>query len=298
MNYKQWNNRMKLALVTYEDEGKYPGEGATEDARLIEFLTKKGLNVKYETWTDTEVNWQQYGAVILKSPWDYFDKINQFYNWLNKLDQEKVYVLNPTAVVRWNTDKRYLLAVEEAGFPIVPSQIVEQKSVFQPALLFERWATDTIIVKPVISGGAKNTFSLTPANLTTYENKINELLQEETFLVQPFMPEIQTEGEWSLIFFNGRFSHCVLKVPRPGDFRVQHYFGGAIIPSTPPASVLEAAQKLVAKFASGCLYARVDGLNHKGEFRLMELELIEPMLYLQDKAELFENYYQALRQML
>jgi hypothetical protein len=86
----------------------------------------------------------------------------------------------------------------------------------------------------------------------------------------------------------------VLKVPKAGDFRVQHYFGGAIVPATPPETVLKSAGKLVQKFANGCLYARVDGILSEGEFKLMELELIEPLLYLQDNETLYENYYQAL----
>ena len=289
---------MKLALVTYDDEGKYPGEGSREDARLQEYLGQKGLDIKYEIWTNPEVNWLQYEAVILKSPWDYFDKADIFQNWLEVLDQLKVKVLNPTDIVRWNMRKEYLLDVEKAGFPIVPTRIIRQNESFQATPFFEIWETENLIVKPVISGGAKNTFSISQRNGGIYEEQINSLLQKEAFLAQPFMPEIQTTGEWSLLFFNGSFSHCVLKKPRNGDFRVQHYFGGAIIPTIPPAAVLDYAQQLVQQFAPGCLYARVDGVESNGEFRLMELELIEPLLYLLYAEASFEKYYQALRRML
>jgi hypothetical protein len=291
---------LKLALVTYEDEGKYPGEGAKEDTRLIRYLQQRGLDVKFEIWTRKEVNWQQYDAIILKSPWDYFDKIELFRKWLDILDQENVRVLNPTPMVRWNTDKRYLLEVEELGYAIVPTILLEMNTTFEAAPYFKTWETNSIILKPVVSGGAKNTFQLTrnSTSIAPIEKKINKLLQEEAFLVQPFMPEIQTDGEWSFLFFNGQFSHCIRKVPREGDFRVQHYFGGAIISAEPPLFLLHSAQQLVNNFARGCLYARVDGLNQNGTFRLMELELIEPLLYLQDNEKLYQNYYQALRQML
>ncbi|GEO06902.1 hypothetical protein AAE02nite_45660 [Adhaeribacter aerolatus] len=289
---------MKLALVTYNDEGKYPGEGSREDTHLHHYLSQKELEVKYEIWTNPEVNWQQYDTIILKSPWDYFDKVNLFQNWLNELDHLGVRVLNPTSVVRWNLNKEYLLAVEEAGFTIVPTQLIEQAGKFTAASYFSTWNTKNIILKPAVSGGAKNTFSISQANNQLYETQINQLLQEEAFLVQPFMPEIQNKGEWSLIFFNGQFSHSVLKVPRSGDFRVQHYFGGAIIPTTPPVYVMHYAQQLLQQFAPGCLYARVDGVESNGEFRLMELELIEPMLYLNYSEQAYKNYYLALRQML
>src|SRR5687768_16534181 len=104
---------MKLALVTYADEGKYPGEGSREDAQLQAYLSQKNLNIKYEIWTDSNVDWQQYQAIILKSPWDYFDKVALFQNWLNELDQKEVRVLNPTSVVRWNLNKEYLHQVEQ-----------------------------------------------------------------------------------------------------------------------------------------------------------------------------------------
>ncbi len=160
---------------------------------------------------------------------------------------------------------------------------------------FADWQTENIIIKPVISGGAKNTWKLTPTQVTAFTPQLNALLQEEAFLVQPFLPQVNTEGEWSLLYFNGQFSHCVLKVPPAGDFRVQHYYGGAIVPRTPPDFVQEYGSKLVKQFAPGCLYARVDGLVVAGTFRLTELELIEPMLYLQENEALYENYYQALR---
>jgi glutathione synthase/RimK-type ligase-like ATP-grasp enzyme len=289
---------MKLALVTYDDEGKYPGEGSREDAQLKEYLVQKGLNIKYEIWTDPRVNWQQYKAVIIKSPWDYFDKTDIFRNWLDTLDRHKAQVLNPTSVVRWNLNKEYLLQVEKAGFAIVPTTIIKQQSNFLAEPFFQAWHTDNLIVKPVVSGGAKNTFVISQSETGIYKNQLNQLLREEAFLVQPFVPEIKTKGEYSLIFFNGKFSHCVLKVPRSGDFRVQHYFGGAIIPTTAPAPFLDYAEQLLKQFAPGCLYARVDGVESNGEFRLMELELIEPLLYLFYHEKAFENYYQALREIL
>ena len=289
---------MKVALVTYNDQGNFPGEGSLEDNRLHQFLLKKGLETKFEIWNDPEVNWKHYDAILMKSPWDYFDRIGEFKQWLNKLESENLMVLNPIKTVRWNADKRYLLDVEKSGSAIVPTKILERDSKVNLEPLFETWHIQTIIVKPVVSGGAKNTYSISKSETAAFEPKLKALLAEEAYLAQPFIPGIQTEGEWSLIYFNGRFSHCVLKVPKPGDFRVQHYFGGAIIPTTPPEKVQKAAEKLVQDFAQGCLYVRVDGVQSKGEFQLMELELIEPLLYLLDKEEVYENYYQALLELL
>jgi len=289
---------MNIVLVTYFDEGKYSSEGSSEDSRLQKYLSDKELRVTYKAWTDTTVQWGNYDAVILKSPWDYFDKVTLFRTWLEQLDKAQVPVLNPTNIVRWNLDKSYLLNIEAAGFAIIPTQIIPQHGQFNAASFFEQWHTNTILVKPAISGGAKNTFLVSKTEVAQLTTQVNELLKTETLLVQPFMPEIQTEGEWSMVYFNGIYSHCVLKVAKSGDFRVQHFFGGEIRPVFPPASLLDYGQKLVQQFAPGCLYARVDGLVSKGAFKLMELELIEPLLYLQENNALYENYYQALTKLI
>lgn len=289
---------MKLALVTYNDQGNFAGEGALEDQRLLQYLQEKGLEIQFEIWNNPAVNWEQFEAVILKSPWDYFDRFAEFSAWLDLLEQKRVYVLNPVKTVRWNADKRYLFDIEKSGLSIVPSKLLETAEDLNLEPLFDTWQTENIVVKPVVSGGAKNTFSIRRSEANTYTQELTKLLQTEAFLAQPFMPEIQTEGEWSLVFFNGKFSHCVLKVPKSGDFRVQHYFGGAIIPATPPETVLRSAEKLMQAFGQGCLYGRVDGVLSHGDFKLMELELIEPLLYLQENQALYENFYQALQELL
>jgi len=283
---------MNIALVTYS------GEGATEDIRLQQYLQDKGLRVTYEIWNNPAVNWRAYDAVVLKSPWDYFDKIAPFRAWLEQLEKEQVPVLNPIEIVRWNLDKKYLLDIETAGFAIVPTCIIPQHGQFEAASYFEEWQTDKILIKPAISGGAKNTFPISKTEEEQYTGRVNKLLKTETLLVQPFMPEIQTEGEWSLVFFDGSFSHCVLKTAQSGDYRVQHFFGGEITPISPAAFLLDYGQKLVQQFAPSCLYARVDGLVSNGAFKLMELELIEPLLYLQEDEALYGNYYRALKSLL
>jgi glutathione synthase/RimK-type ligase-like ATP-grasp enzyme len=124
--------------------------------------------------------------------------------------------------------------------------------------------------------------------------KVRALLSQQAFLVQPFIPQIEDEGEWSLLFFNGRFSHALLKKPTAGDFRVQQHFGGTIHAATPPTDLLVRATRYVTRFAPGCLYARVDGVRARGAFLLMELEIIEPFLYLLTHPDSYGNYYRAL----
>ncbi|ARS33989.1 hypothetical protein CA264_00240 [Pontibacter actiniarum] len=190
------------------------------------------------------------------------------------------------------------MELQEQGVKVVPSVWLEQGTQLDVAATLAQLQSERIIVKPAVSGGAKNTFALTRAEAGAKAESINELLQQESFLAQPFIPEIQTQGEWSFLFFNGAYSHTVLKTAKPGDFRVQHFFGGTVHTPEPPAHLLEAAHNLVDAYASGCLYARVDGVELNGELVLMELELIEPFLFMATSEGAFERYYEALLEQL
>ncbi|MCX2738768.1 ATP-grasp domain-containing protein [Pontibacter anaerobius] len=291
-------NTQQIALITYKDAGKYTGVSEEENARLHEFLTQKGLPVTLEIWDDPAVDWSKYDLVLLKSPWDYFDKIELFYAWLSKLEELQVRVLNPLHTVRWNADKRYLVELQEKGEKVVPSVWLDQGTQLNVADVFAQLQSEKIIVKPAVSGGAKNTFALTQQQAEAQAESINTLLQQESFLAQPFIPEIQTKGEWSFLFFNGTYSHTVLKTAKAGDFRVQHFFGGTVHTPEPPAQLLEYAHNLVDKYAQGCLYARVDGVELNGALVLMELELIEPFLFMATSEGAIERYYEALVEQL
>jgi glutathione synthase/RimK-type ligase-like ATP-grasp enzyme len=287
---------MNIALVTYEPVINYSAAGVEdEDALLTRYLRRAGHRVTAEIWTNAAVDWASYELVLLKSSWDYFDRISEFYQWLDRLENLGVRMLNPIKTVRWNADKKYLRDLAEAGVSIVPTQWLARGTTFEPAALFDNLGTEQLIVKPAVSGGAKNTFSFTRAEAQAQANHLTSLLAEEDFLAQPFLPQIQTQGEWSLIYLGGQYSHCVLKTPKSGDFRVQHYLGGGIEPQEAPAHLRPAADALVAQFAADCLYARVDGVEVNGELLLMELELIEPFLYLASDPGALARYEAGLR---
>lgn len=287
-------NTQQIALITYTDTGNYSGISDEENSKLYDLLKEKGLNISFQIWDDPAVDWSRFDLIVLKSPWDYFDKIDAFYAWLDELERLEVRVLNPVEIVRWNADKRYLLDLQEQGVNVVPTVWLEQGDSFEPAQLFKAFGAEKVIIKPAVSGGAKNTFALTLTEAEAKAEKINELLQQESFLAQPFLGEIKIKGEWSFLFFNGKYSHTVLKTAKPGDFRVQHFFGGTVHTPEPPVALLEAAQRIVDKHAPGCLYARVDGVERNGELALMELELIEPFLFMAMSEGAFQRYCEAL----
>ncbi|WP_145860431.1 ATP-grasp domain-containing protein [Pedobacter suwonensis] len=290
---------MKIALITYLDKGAYDTTTVeSEDDKLLYFLKEKGFTIDLVIWNNPHINWEDYQVAILKSPWDYFDLIEDFYTWLDLLVTKKVKLLNPVNVVRWNSDKRYLKEIEAAGLKIIPSIFINKQNRVSLKHFFDEFNTDKLIVKPCISGGAKNTFKVTIDYVEAVNHQLNHLLQEEDFIIQPFLPEILESGEWSFIFFNGTYSHSLIKKAKPGDFRVQPAHGGSVHPQNPDHDLIAMAQQYVDLFAKNCLYARVDGTFVNGEFLLMELELIEPFLFLNTAPENYDRYYEALKKLM
>jgi len=289
---------MNIALVTYFDQGKYDSDTVeSEDGRLLNFLKAKGLNIQKVIWNDPDTKWENYELAILKSPWDYFDLIEHFHQWLSFLKEKKIKLLNPIDVVRWNTDKHYLKEIHQAGLKITPSIFLERDEKIDFNAFFEKFKTKKLIVKPCVSGGAKNTFKVTAKNAKEIEGKLTELIKTEDFIIQPFLPEILESGEWSFIFFNGVYSHALIKQAKAGDFRVQPAHGGSVHPQNPDQKLIETAARYVRQFAKNCLYARVDGVFVNGDFLLMELELIEPFLFLNTDQQNYERYYKALTEL-
>lgn len=228
----------------------------------------------------------------MKSTWDYHNHLGQFLNWLEKLP---IKVLNPVEIIKWNSHKRYLKDFEKKRIPVIPAGYLDKGTTFDHGF-FDLFATEKLVVKPCVSAGAQNTIRLDRINYQQYVAKIEELLEVEDYLVQPFVEEIK-QGEWSFLFFNGVYSHCALKTPKQGDFRVQHYHGGTITYPTPMAEHVKQAEKFVKNLSHPTLHARVDGVIIDGTFQLMELELIEPYLFFNNDKRLLENYYQALKLM-
>jgi len=285
---------MKIAYITYSGVVKYSAaNGFSEHLDLLPYLRNKGFDIEQQIWDDLAVDWSTYDVALLKTPWDYHQKIEEFTAWLELLESLGVRLLNDYATVRWNMDKRYLKEVAAAGFDVIPSLFLDQGWAGDLEALFEELGTESIIVKPSISGGSKNTIAVRLADVSTAYTGIVDLVKQGDYIVQPLMQEVQN-GEWSHVFFNGMHSHAILKRPAAGDFRVQQIYGGTIEQLFPSFDAIAHASSYVEHFAKDSLYARVDGLMVDGKFMLMELELIEPFLYLSYGANAVENYYRAL----
>ncbi|MDA1269349.1 MAG: glutathione synthetase [Bacteroidetes bacterium] len=289
---------LHVAIATYVSTGAYDANTIDEDALLSKLLEELGISHQLLAWSDPDVDWSRFTHVLIKSTWDYFDYYPEFLAWLNQLEFLGIPILNNVDTLRWNSSKKYLLEVKSKGYPCVAGKILPKGTVTSLKELHDALQSDTLVVKPLISGGAKNTVKISRGAGKELEQKIASLLEEEAFLVQPYIPEIVEVGEYSLIYFNVVFSHAVLKSPAADDFRVQHYYGGTIQEIQPDSKMLAAAQALVDAFAKDSLYTRVDGVVIDGVFHLMELELIEPYLFLGLSDKAIPNYKAALRKRL
>ncbi|MGE8433467.1 ATP-grasp domain-containing protein [Chryseobacterium joostei] len=288
---------MKITIVGYKKEARLSqGVANDEDTELINFLKGKGLDVVPTIWNDENVNWSSFDVAIIKSPWDYHNHLEEFLNWLERIEDLGVKVLNPAEIIKWNSDKHYLKDIAEKGLPVIPVEYLDKDSSFDNRF-FDLFKTDKLVVKPCVSAGAQNTITVSKDNFNERSTDIEQLLKEQDYMVQPFVEEIKN-GEWSFLFFNGKYSHCSLKTPKQGDFRVQHYHGGSISYPTPEPLHIEQAGTYLKSLPESTLYARVDGVLINNSFYLMELELIEPYLFLNGNNGLLDNYYQALITMI
>lgn len=275
-----------------------------DDRLLADAFEAASIKVTPEIWDEPSVRWRQYAAVVIRSTWDYFDKYNAYWVWLSRLEREGVKLLNPPAVVRENIDKRYLRRLGQAGVAVVPTIWVEGTSHTKAELstLVRALAWDEIVVKPAIAAGATRTSRAKRDALAQDPTPLAEALRDGAALIQPFLPEIARDGEWSLLFFNGKFSHAVVKLPAAGDYRVQWRHGGSQRLATPPAEIQKQAREVllqVEKPHGACLYARVDGVVRDGKFLLMELELTEPYLFLKEGgAEACQRFILAARELV
>ena len=243
-----------------------------------------GDDISFRHWTDPG-DLTGFDLVLPLLVWGYQRDCPRWFALLDQLEQQQIKCANPVSVLRWNSDKSYLLELEQAGLAIVPTVISASLTHDDFARATEKFGSDKLVVKPPISGGADGTYRLRPGD------PLPDSIAGKQMLIQPFQPAIAEEGEYSLFYFAGTFSHAILKRPAKGDFRVQEFLGGSESGTDCPegAQELSVQARQAAEQILGIetlLYARIDMLRGADDrFRLMELELIEPSLFVGHAAD-------------
>lgn len=280
----------RIALLTYKDE-----PGLTDAEKLLPpAFAKAGIEAVAAPW-DGDVDWDSFSTIILRSCWNYHLKRDEFITWLDNQAKSGRNIWNPIDVVKWNTDKHYLLDLEKKSINIIPTSIIEPNEDTNLVDILNKNNWIEAVIKPTIGASA---YGVRKFNHDTAAEINNTIDRTSTWIVQKFCPQINSKGEYSIIFFGGEYSHAALKNPKEGDFRTQPSYGGNEHVSHPDQKIINQAKHILEVVNSKLLYARVDGLIlEDGNFYLMELELAEPYLFLDcgDEApQKFVNAYKRL----
>ena len=282
--------RKTVALVTCEAFASLH----EDDRLLVPALEDLGIASVPAVWSDPSIAWTSFDALIMRSPWDYFERALEFRAWLDARTAEGLLMCNSRETIDWNFEKGYLQELARAGVAVVPTIFVAANARADIAALAQARGWNDIVVKPAIGGGAYRTYRFCLDELPRHATDIARTLEDRGVLVQPFLPEIQRAGELSLLFFEGVFSHAVRKRPKAGDYRVQFQFGGTSEDTQVSEELVAQARICLAHATATSVYARVDGVVKDGDFLLMELEVFEPLMFLSRHPEAPARFARAI----
>ena len=256
-----------------------------EDKLVAEALEKLGLKTTKVAWSDTSFDWSSTKIALFRTTWDYAEKFTEFSDWLMEVSM-KTKLLNDYETVVWNLDKHYLEDLERAGVNVVETHFMEPGDQRTLRAIHEEMGWGQTVLKPAISAAAKDTYKLNTSNLTEYEEVFSSLIKDESMLLQPFQTSVIERGEISLMIIGGVYTHAVLKIAKPGDFRVQDDFGGTVERYEPTEEEIALAEAAVEACEIKPLYARVDIVNdNNGKPAISELELVEPEMWFRNNED-------------
>ncbi len=265
--------------VNPTQKSEYIDNVITEDRLVMDGLERLGLKTKKVAWSDSSFDWSSTRIALFRTTWDYAEKFTAFSDWLMEVSM-KTKLVNDYETIIWNLDKHYLDDLKNEGVSIVETYFIEPRDQRTLLELHQELGWENTVLKPAISAAAKDTFKLNSENLSEYEALYAELVRNETMMIQPFQDDVVSRGEISLMLIGGEYTHAVLKVAKPGDFRVQDDFGGTVEDYTPTQEEIDLAVIAVNACEQTPIYARVDIVNdNNGKPAVSELELVEPEMW-------------------
>jgi glutathione synthase/RimK-type ligase-like ATP-grasp enzyme len=248
-----------------------------DDRRLLSAFAERGVDAHPVPWTDPDVDWDAYDAAVLRSTWDYVDHLPMFLDVTAKIERSRCTLLNPVEAVRWNADKHYLDDLDRLGVPIVPLVRGTRADAPRIRASIARAGWNELVLKPAVGVGGSGVIR---ASAATIRHVLDALPADTEVMVQPFADAILDEGELSFIFLGGALSHVLRKRPATGDFRAHGIYGGTVEPTDADSDDVAHVEAMLARLPFELLYARFDVVRVGGRLAVLELELIEPMLYL------------------
>jgi len=279
----------KCAFLTMDDEAGF----VIDDVHAHEPLRQLGWQVSPLSWKQDQIPWSEFDAVFIRSTWDYPSQIETFLKVLEQIDQA-ARMANPLELVHWNLSKTYLRDLENRGIGIVPTLWGENLDEASLRASMEQLGAGGIVIKPVVGANGVDTFHISRSESSANLEKLIPLFQNRPHMMQPFMTNVVLEGEFSLFYFNGNYSHAILKTPTGSEFRSQEEHGATIKAVRPESRLLLRGRQALESILPAPLYARIDFVRDGAEFRVMEMELIEPSMYLRMHPEAPMRFAQAI----
>jgi glutathione synthase/RimK-type ligase-like ATP-grasp enzyme len=250
-------------------------------------LRRGGFEVEPRPWSEPG-DLKGFDVVMPLVAWGYHLDSLRWHGLLDRLESEGRKVLNPVSLLRWNSDKRYLAELDGKGIAVIPTRVAE--SMDEAALSQARVEFgEELVIKPPVSASADGTHRLGA------HDPLPEDSRGRPMMIQPFLRSVADEGEYSIMLFGGEFSHAIVKRPKAGDYRVQPHLGGTEQPCPPPPRSIDLAKAALAAAPAEAAYARVDMVRDgSGALAIIELELIEPSLWLQHAPDGGQSFVSAV----
>ena len=272
----------RYAAGTAKPDDWYFSNILRDDELLQRALERLGLSSVRLDWSHPGVDWSTFRCLVFRTTWDYFDRIREFTAWLKSV-QFQTRLCNDASIIWWNLDKHYLADLEARGVPIVPSRFLEPHRPENLHDLLDATGWQEAVLKPCVSGGARHTHRVNHDNAEAIQALLEPQLSAEAFLFQPFIRDVLDSGETTLMVVDGHVTHAVRKVPKAGDFRVQDDHGGTVHGHQPTREQIELAMRAMEACRPVPSYGRVDMVSDNGgQWMIMEVELIEPELWLRN----------------
>jgi hypothetical protein len=256
------------------------------DQSLVNPLKSMGFAVTPLPWDDSNIKWIDYETLIIRACWNYPDRYDEFLAWLTQIQAMEIKVWNPTPLLIWNSHKKYLLDLQMRGIPTVEMILVDQNSSPFIPMIFDQIRWPDLVIKPAVGATSRGVKRFSQAERADAINYVKKMTPKTGVIIQPLMAEIDNEGEYKFVFFNKQFSHAILFTPHDLKKVVK-----------PTVELIEAAARNLEAIKSPLLYARVDGLIHNNQLTTMEVELIEPELFLDLIPDAPVRFCQAFKEL-
>jgi glutathione synthase/RimK-type ligase-like ATP-grasp enzyme len=266
-------------------------DAVSADAPLVAALQARDVQVEIRHWNDTSVLWHRYDAIVIRTTWDWYVDVAAFTGWLDRV-QVRTQLLNPPQTLAWGLDKRFLLDLAASNVAVVPTLALSVPDAARVA----RWAAhhgyDELILKPSLSAGSIGVVRTQVSDIET--TLLQDWPQQGVRLVQPYLRTIETDGELSIVFIDGKLSHGICKTPKVGEFRIQSEYGGKNTLIDPDAAAQAVVNAAIAAIPGYPVFVRIDMLHDGSSYRVIEVEVIEPDLYFSVAPQAADRLAQAL----